>query len=520
MAANYNKNLYRDYEKLTEQYDALYAKKEMLTEENRRLAYYYALEKRRTAKLAEEVAEQKSKLAEQEAQNEALKREIARLSAILDADGTNAGIPTSQTPIRKKKVIPNTREKTGKKRGGQTGHPKAKLKAFADDQVTENIEHTYEVCPDCGGELLEEADICKDELDYEVVVRRIRHHFPKCVCKTCGKHFRVPIPARLKEENQYGPMTQALGLALMNIGNVPMNKVGRIIRGLSEGDVFPTDGYIAKLQVRWGERLKGFRDTLRVKCLTEPLLYWDDTVVAIDRSRACLRFYGTEKLALYYAHAHKDKAGLDEDNILPLLSEHTQVMHDHNIVNYNASYRFGNIECNQHLLRDLQRVTDVLQRQWSQRLKKHIQQAIHDRNEAISAGKEAFSFEYIESFFQTFDDILIEGNREHGEGEYYYSNEEAALLLRLMEYKDNYFAWLCHFELPVTNNLSERGLRGAKTHMKVSGQFLNVDTADYYAALRTYIETCGRNGINEMTALIRLCRDDPYTIDEIFSGAE
>ena len=126
----------------------------------------------------------------------------------------------------------------------------------------------------------------------------------------------------------------------------------------------------------------------------------------------------------------------------------------------------------------------------------------------------------MKAIFQTFDDILIEGNQEHGEGEYYYSSEEAALLLRLMEYKDNYFAWLCHFELPVTNNLSERGLRGVKTHMKVSGQFLNVDTADNYAALRTYIETCGRNGINEMTALVRLCRDEPYTIDEIFSSAE
>ena len=310
MAVNYVKNLYRDYEKLTEQYDALYAKKKTLTEENRRLAHYYALEQKRAAKLAEEVAEQKSKLAEQKAQNEALKREIARLSAILDADSTNTGIPTSQTPIRKKKVIPNTREKSGKKRGGQSGHPKAKLKAFADNQVTENVVHTYEVCPDCGGELLEETEVCKDELDYEVVVRRIRHHFPGCVCKRCGKHIRVPIPARLKEENQYGPMTQALGLALMNIGNVPINKVGRIIRGPSEGDVFPTDGYIAKLQVRWGERIKSFREALRVKCLTEPLLYWDDTVVAIDRKRACLRFYGTEKLALYYAHEHKDKVGL------------------------------------------------------------------------------------------------------------------------------------------------------------------------------------------------------------------
>jgi hypothetical protein len=42
-------------------------------------------------------------------------------------DGTNAGIPTSQTPINKKKIIPNTRTKTDKKIGGQPGHKKHKL---------------------------------------------------------------------------------------------------------------------------------------------------------------------------------------------------------------------------------------------------------------------------------------------------------------------------------------------------------------------------------------------------------
>ncbi len=29
-------------------------------------------------------------------------------------------------------------------------------------------------------------------------------------------------------------------------------------------------------------------------------------------------------------------------------------MHDHNKVNYNKEYSFSNIECNVHLLRDLQ----------------------------------------------------------------------------------------------------------------------------------------------------------------------
>lgn len=49
-------------------------------------------------------------------------KEIARLKALLNIDGTNAGIPTSQTPINKKKIIPNSRTKSNKKIGGQNGH--------------------------------------------------------------------------------------------------------------------------------------------------------------------------------------------------------------------------------------------------------------------------------------------------------------------------------------------------------------------------------------------------------------
>ena len=51
--------------------------------------------------------------------------------------------------------------------------------------------------------------------------------------------------------------------------------------------------------------------------------------------------------------------------------------------------------------------------------------------------------------------------------------------------------------------------------MKVSGQFQNIENARYYASIKSYVETCHRNGINETEALIRLLDNTPYTIDEI-----
>lgn len=109
----------------------------------------------------------------------------------------------------------------------------------------------------------------------------------------------------------------------------------------------------------------------------------------------------------------------------------------------------------------------------------------------------------------------MEENREdYGK---YYSTDERTLLLRILEYKDNYLSWVTNFEIPFSNNLSERALRGVKSKMKISGQFQNEETANNYAVIKSYIETCYRNGINEMEALVRLCRGNPYSVDEIFN---
>lgn len=74
-----------------------------------------------------------------------------------------------------------------------------------------------------------------------------------------------------------------------------------------------------------------------------------------------------------------------------------------------------------------------------------------------------------------------------------------------------------NFNLPYDDNLSERPLRGTKSKMKIAGRFQSVQYAEYYANIKTYIETCYRNDINPTDALIRLMEDNPYTVKYIFN---
>jgi hypothetical protein len=231
-----------------------------------------------------------------------------------------------------------------------------------------------------------------------------------------------------------------------------------------------------------------------------------------------MRFYGTEKLALFTAHTAKGREGLDEDGLLALLSSMTFVMHDHNTVNYNADFIFINIECNQHLQRDLQKLVDISGHEWAALLKQLISSTIHDRKQRQKQGETSFTDEYVKTFNTRLDELVAQGEREYeADHNRYYGTDERRLLGRLRKYRDNYFMWVRDFRLPTTNNLSERSLRFTKIHEKVSGQFESVEYARYFAKIRTYLETCARNGINEFEALLRLTQDNPFSLSEVLS---
>ena len=503
MGANYQKFLDKDYQKLLDKYD----KK---SEEYKQLKYEYQLlqskynTKERQLNIAIQQANDNAEKKYQPLLDEKDK-EIARLKALLNIDGTNAGIPTSQTPINKKKVIPNTRTKSNKSKGGQTGHKKHKLEKFKDGEINDNVDFGLESCPCCGGKLTETGEICKDELSYRFVPIKRRNHFITYKCNCCNKEVHQNIPNRLKEDNQYGSEIQAVALSLANEGNVSMNKIRHIIRGFSHGEIDMSEGYIAKLQKKASEKLVTFKNDLYKKILASKLLYWDDTVIMINTKRGCLRFYGNKNIAYYTAHNHKNEEGINEDGILNTLSKDVTVMHDHNIINYKYSYQ--NIECNVHLIRDLEKCKNNTCHEWCDKFKILVQKIIHDRKELINTNEhvESFDIEYINDFDNQYENILYNAIEENiQKNKTHYDKEERALINRILEYKDNYFIWMYDFSLPIDDNLSERSLRGAKSKMKIAGQFQNEKTAKYYADIKTYIETCYRNKINPTDALIRL----------------
>ncbi|MFA9379059.1 MAG: hypothetical protein ACERKZ_20290 [Lachnotalea sp.] len=210
MTSNYERGLYKEYELLLPENEKVNSEYQLLRKEFQLLQMKIKSKEKLEAELKEKLSE-----------NEARLKESLRLKALLNIDGTNSGTPTSKTPLSKKKVIPNSREKSGKHIGGQPGHQKKKLETFTEEEITDTQIHKPSICPYCDGNLEETQEyIDKDELDYEVVVRKKRHRFSVCKCTNCGRKSHQNIPLKLKEDNQYGEHVQALALSLMNSGNV------------------------------------------------------------------------------------------------------------------------------------------------------------------------------------------------------------------------------------------------------------------------------------------------------------
>ncbi|MCR4585653.1 MAG: transposase [Lachnospiraceae bacterium] len=461
-----------------------------------------------------------AELDEANAQIEALKEEVSRLTARIEHNGSNTGIPTSKTAIGQKKVIPNSRKKTVRSKGGQYGHEKHTMPRFSDEEITETVTHGLSVCPKCGSTDLEEINITnRDEYDYEVEVIKRRHRFIEYVCLDCGTTVRAPLNG-LVAPNQYGRTIQAMALTLMNVGFVSVNRTRKILSGLSPDSISLCEGYLIKLQKRYSKKLQFFVSDVKKYMVGVPLLYWDDTVVFINTSRACMRFYGDGSVTLYTAHEHKDLDSIMSDNILPALSEGTTVMHDHNSINYHEGFVFRNVECLQHIERDLQKLADDSRHKWPADMRDLIAATIHKRKALIENGILSFDIDEIDQILGKVRTILDDGYKEYmGDLGHYFECDERALLNRIRQYEDNYFEWIRNFAIPTTNNLSERSFRFAKTKDKISGQFESVDYAKFFADIRTYLGTCASNGINEFSALLRLTGGDPFTLSEILERA-
>ena len=86
----------------------------------------------------------------------------------------------------------------------------------------------------------------------------------------------------------------------------------------------------------------------------------------------------------------------------------------------------------------------------------------------------------------------------------------ALLARRITARIEDYLRFATDPHAPFDNNAAEREIRMAKLRQKVSGGMRTLAGAEHFAALRSYIATTTKNGIDGLDALTRLVIGEPW----------
>ena len=171
-----------------------------------------------------------------------------------------------------------------------------------------------------------------------------------------------------------------------------------------------------------------------------------------------------------------------------------------------------------HICRELVGVFEKTGQSWAKELKEHLEHC----NKACHAARERGSCKLWNAHVlgEEFDEFVAAGiranplapavrNAKTGKLVPAALSSARALLERLRDYRHDCLAFLSDLSVPFTNNEAERGVRMLKVKSKISGCFRTLVGATRFCRLRSYLQTCGKQGLNRLDVLISVFRGEP-----------
>ena len=146
--------------------------------------------------------------------------------------------------------------------------------------------------------------------------------------------------------------------------------------------------------------------------------------------------------------------------------------------------------CNAHHLRQLKFVNEQQGLKWGGKISDLLLEMNKNKQIYISAGKKCFSKKLLKSYNNRYDEILNKAQREQARRSTIDSHN---LFKGLKQYKDSVLLFINNFEVPFTNNLSERDIRMSKIKQKISGCFRSQLGGDNFCRIRGTISTAKKN---------------------------
>lgn len=377
-----------------------------------------------------------------------------KLHAQLNRDFENSSTPSSKSRTPKK--IPNSREKTGRKPGGQPGH-KGHPRKKQEPTSSRMLPPPQDVIEDPGfrktGRVKKKQMVSialtmtVDELVADI------YYNPKTNEYRCAE-----FPSGYVNEVNYDASIRSFLYILNNDCDTSIDKARKFLSDLTGGRLNISKGMINSLLKEFAVKSKPELDEVYTDLLVVPVLHTDNTNAKVDGKQKFVHVCtAPDGRALFYFRDHKGHKGVKGT----LVEDYQGILvHDHDTTYY--SYGSGHQECSAHILRYLKDSMDnETSLTWNKDMRSLVQEMIHYMNSIPESGLP--DEVKVADFEKRYDEILATAKSEYEyepPGRYYMDGYN--LYRRMEKYRDNHLLFLHDIRVPATNNEAERLLRSYK----------------------------------------------------------
>jgi transposase len=469
-----------------------------------------------TAVLKAEIADLRQRLDQLVEQNAVLVARVRDLEGRLAKDSHNSSKPPSTDGL--KRQLPRTRSlrrKTGKKPGGQLGHPGETLHLVAEPDVV--VEHCPTVCATCQAPLAagDTAVVGRERrqiLDLPPIRLQVTEHQALQVrCPACQQVTAGAFPLEAPSRAQYGPRLRAVAVYLVAQQFVPYARTRDLLADLTGARL--SVGTVVEWVQHSAAALKPVEDALKQALRRAAVLHSDETGVRRSGQLAWAHVASTARLTHYAVHAKRGNEATDAIGILPGYAGVS--VHD-GWKPYRALATCRHALCNVHHLRELTFVEEQYDQSWAKDLKELLLAMRSATEQAQRRGHAHLPAAQRQALVAQYERILAQGHaanpppprRPHQRGRVKQSPARN-LLERLWLGQGQVLAFLDDLTIPFDNNQAERDLRLLKTQQKISGCFRSDAGAEAFARLRSVLSTYRKQGVALLQALQTLVNGNP-----------
>lgn len=452
--------------------------------------------------LQEQVDAQGKTILLQQEQISTLTNQVQELQARLAKDSHNSHLPPSSDRFARQPK--SLRKKSGKKPGGQAGHPGTTLKfSQTPDEV---IVHAVEHCEHCQQDLRHIAPVAVErrqvvDLPPPRVLVREHQAESKC-CPHCQQRTTAPFPADVRAPVQYGASIGARAVYLSQQQLLPFARVCEVMEDLV--GVALSEGSLQEVIVRCQQNLGEVEQQIKQALRQAEVFHQDETGLYVCGKRHWMHVTATARLTHYQVHASRGHKALEAIGILPGFTG----ISIHDGFGSYFLYACEHATCNVHLLRELTYLAEEQGLWWAAKLKALLLDMKTATEQAREQGKLWLDPLEVADWETRFLELLVEGDRAHpraqappGHRGRVKQSTARNLLDRLRKHQKTVLCFLEDLRVDFDNNQAERDLRMVKVQQKVSGCFRAFTGAQAFARIRGYLSTLRKQGVPLLAAL-------------------